>query len=54
MEFGKLNDISSLDFSLPIDRPETTKLLRGQSSQSETLPRVYIGCTGWSMKEWVG
>ena len=54
MEFGKLNDISDLDFSLPIDRPETTKLLRGQSSQSATLPRVYIGCTGWSMKEWVG
>ena len=54
MEFGKLDDISDLDFSLPEDCPETLNLLRGYASQSENLPRVYIGCTGWGMKEWVG
>lgn len=54
MEFGKIKDISDFDFSLPIDCPETLDLLRGALSQRDGLPRVYIGCTGWSMKEWVG
>lgn len=53
MEFGKLPNIENLDFSLPPDTSETAILLRGLP-KSETLPYVYIGCTGWSMKEWVG
>jgi uncharacterized protein YecE (DUF72 family) len=54
MEFGKVADISKLDFSLPTDCLETGVLLRGALSQPKTLPRIYIGCTGWGMKEWVG
>jgi uncharacterized protein YecE (DUF72 family) len=53
MEFGKLDNIENLDFSLPPNTLETPVLLRGLP-KSETLPHVYIGCTGWSMKEWVG
>jgi uncharacterized protein YecE (DUF72 family) len=53
MEFGKLNDLSNLSFSLPFDRPENVNLLGGVSGERET-PRIYIGCTGWAMKEWVG
>ncbi len=54
MEFGKIKDISDLHFSLPEDRNETINLLRHTLPKRTTLPRVYIGCTGWSMKEWVG
>ena len=54
MEFGKINDISDFNFSLPDDHPETIDLLRGALPKRNTLPLVYIGCTGWSMKEWVG
>lgn len=53
MEFGKLNDISDFHFYLPNDRPETLSLLRGAARQIENLPQIYIGCTGWSMKEWI-
>jgi uncharacterized protein YecE (DUF72 family) len=53
MEFGKLYNIENLDFSLPPDTLETTNLLRGLPIR-DTLPYMYIGCTGWSMKEWVG
>lgn len=53
MEFGKVADLSTVDFSLPPDAPETEAHLQhwpkpvGKAS-------LYIGCTGWSMKEWVG
>jgi uncharacterized protein YecE (DUF72 family) len=53
MEFGKLLNIENLDFSLPPDDPNTAILLRGLPKNDE-LPNIYIGCTGWSMKEWVG
>ena len=52
MEFGKLPDISKVDFSLPEDAPATAKSLR-KYNKSEKF-HFYIGCTGWSMKEWVG
>jgi uncharacterized protein YecE (DUF72 family) len=53
MDFGKLHNIENLDFSLPPDTLETANLLRGLP-QSEPLPHIYIGCTGWSVKEWIG
>ena len=52
MKFGKLSDISQVDFKLPID-PESTKVVLGNLSKAEK-PILYVGCTGWSMKEWVG
>lgn len=54
MEFGKIKDISNFSFALPNDCSETTNLLRGALAHRDGLPRIYIGCTGWSMKEWVG
>ncbi len=53
MKFGKLKNIDSVDFTLPNDHKKTTDLLNGLPSNDE-LPKVYIGCTGWSMKEWIG
>ncbi len=52
MKFGKLPDISGVDFSLPTDHPFTSRFLEKQSAVAS--PKIYIGCTGWSMKEWVG
>jgi len=52
MKFGKLQDLTDVDFTLPPDPA-------GNSSRLAGLPRrahpaqLYIGCTGWSMKEWV-
>ncbi len=52
MKFGKLHDISAVNFSLPNDPKATTKRLT--ELPTSVNPTLYIGCTGWSMKEWVG
>jgi uncharacterized protein YecE (DUF72 family) len=50
MKFGKLSSIEGLDFTLPADPPQNAEVLN-----KTTKPlHFYIGCTGWSMKEWVG
>jgi uncharacterized protein YecE (DUF72 family) len=56
MEFGKVNDLSNIDFSLPNDPLSNAPILRGGLARrkADFLPRVYIGCTGWAMREWVG
>lgn len=53
MKFGKLADISQVDFQLPPDPPANASLL-DQLPDRDGNGRIYIGCTGWSMKEWVG
>lgn len=53
MEFGKLPDISHVDFSLPPDPPGMLEKLRRYNS-SDDAAALYIGCTGWGMPEWVG
>lgn len=53
MKFGKLPSIENVDFALPTPPKETEQALRLLKSTPQK-PEVYIGCTGWSMKEWVG
>lgn len=53
MKFGKLHDISQVDFTLPPD-PEGTHTFLQQPPFPKQTSTLYIGCTGWSMKEWVG
>lgn len=52
MKFGKLSDISQVNFTLPAD-PESTKTVLSSLPKAEK-PILYVGCTGWGMKEWVG
>lgn len=52
MKFGKLLDISQVDFSLPEDHPGTERVLLAHGRS--TAPRVYLGATGWGNKEWLG
>ena len=53
MKFGKLPDISYVTFSLPSEPEENMTTLSSFPKQYKP-PKIYIGCTGWSMKEWVG
>lgn len=53
MKFGKLPDISNVVFSLP-NEPEENQTILSNFPKKNTPPKIYIGCTGWSMKEWVG
>lgn len=52
MKFGKLDNVDQVDFTLPVDPEGTTRFL-AQLSPIEN-PNIYFGCTGWSMKEWIG
>ena len=51
MKFGKLADISTVDFSLPSDHPQTLQVLERASGKGAP---VYFGCPAWGCKEWVG
>jgi len=51
MKFGKLVDVSQVNFQLPPNPPITNKILNASTPPST---KIYTGATGWSMKEWVG
>lgn len=53
VKFGLLDDISGVDFTLPPD-PRGTKLLLHHLPERQGLPKLYVGATGWSNKEWIG
>jgi uncharacterized protein YecE (DUF72 family) len=51
MDFGKLKDISNVDFSLPTESSENQRVL---SKKNDKKLEVYVGCPIWATKEWVG
>ncbi len=53
MDFGKLEDISGVDFSLPEDGAETALFFEKMPKRAGP-PRVFFGATGWSMPDWRG
>ncbi|MDF9795907.1 uncharacterized protein YecE (DUF72 family) [Catalinimonas alkaloidigena] len=52
MEFGKLSDISRVDFSLPEDADRTQRILTESAAQSQT--KIYIGMARWGERKLVG
>ena len=54
MKFGKVADISGIDFRLPGDPADNFARLDRYQNPPDTPAEVLIGATGWSMKEWVG
>ncbi|MCU0447513.1 MAG: DUF72 domain-containing protein [Microscillaceae bacterium] len=53
MDFGKLADISRVDFSLPSDNPQTIRVLQTNRA-IQPAPQIYVGCPVWANKNWVG
>lgn len=51
MDFGRLPNIDTIDFSLPADHPENTSILSGTRNPT---PEIFVGCPIWAHKEWVG
>lgn len=55
MKFGKVANIEKVDFSLPADPPVNQVVWEKADTGNPVPPaHMYLGCTGWSMKEWVG
>ncbi|TND08292.1 MAG: protein of unknown function DUF72 [Bacteroidetes bacterium] len=52
MDFGRLADITRVDFSLPPDDPANKAVLNTFSSKGQ--PRFFAGCPVWGEKEWLG
>ena len=53
MKFGKLPSIENVDFTLPADPPGSAAILKKVKREGGDKT-LYIGATGWGMKEWVG
>lgn len=53
MKFGRVQDLEPIDFSMP-QPPLATEQLLNSLPEPTTSPNIYIGCTGWAMKEWLG
>ncbi|AFK03235.1 protein of unknown function DUF72 [Emticicia oligotrophica DSM 17448] len=52
MDFGKLQDISKVDFTLPADNPFTAQTLAVAPKVSK--PELYFGPPIWANKDWIG
>lgn len=53
MKFGKLADISQVDFTLP-PNPGVNAIFLEPYQEDPAPFAFYTGCTGWSMPPWVG
>lgn len=55
MDFGKIDNISDVDFALPPSHPSTSVVLGAQLHKTPNQkPQVFVGCPVWSNKNWVG
>ena len=52
MDFGKLNNVNKIDFTLPNDAPQNKIILEKYKNSSNDFPKIYVGCPVWSNKEW--
>ncbi len=53
MDFGKLPSVDDVDFRLPPEPEANARVLAPYASKAANM-RLYTGCTGWGMKQWVG
>lgn len=49
MQFGKVENPSQIDFSLPEDHPDTIKLLK--TFKKPEKPTVFVGCAKWNKQD---
>jgi uncharacterized protein YecE (DUF72 family) len=54
MDFGKVENLDEVDFTLPDDHPDTEKLFKSLKKSKKQKQEVYVGCAKWGIKEWVG
>ena len=55
MKFGRTDNLAAVNFEFPVEPlANRARLDRYELGPGQGKPRVYIGATGWSMKEWIG
>ena len=53
MDFGRVNNIDSVDYSLPPDHEITEEILKEQK-QNKNPVQLYVGCAKWGREDWIG
>lgn len=53
MEFGRAEDLSKIDFTLPPDDKVTVQLFR-DLKKKPAKANVYVGCAKWGRPDWIG
>ena len=53
MEFGRVENINAVDFTLPSDDKMTLQLFK-ELKKKKGKPKVYVGCAKWGRPDWVG
>lgn len=51
MDFGRVDSVDTIDFSLPADHLMTTKVLQ---KSDKIIPKIFVGCAKWGRPDWVG
>ncbi len=51
MHFGRLPSVDGIEFSLPNDTARTARLL---NLEKKAATNVYVGCSLWASRHWVG
>ncbi|MCP9237600.1 DUF72 domain-containing protein [Lewinella sp. JB7] len=55
MKFGQVPDPAAIHYELPVEPlANAARLDRFELGADQGRPHIYLGATGWSMKEWVG
>ena len=53
MEFGRVENVAAVDFTLPKDDKVTVELFKSLK-KSNKKPEVYVGCAKWGRPDWIG
>jgi uncharacterized protein YecE (DUF72 family) len=54
MDFGKVDNIEGMDFTLPPDRVQTVQLLTEFGNKPSKKVEFYVGCAKWGRQDWIG
>ncbi|OEK08509.1 hypothetical protein A8C32_03390 [Flavivirga aquatica] len=52
MKFGSVDNPQDIDFTLPIDHPDTYKVLN--KVKDDNIPEIYVGCAKWNRADLKG
>lgn len=52
MDFGRVDNVDAVDFTMPPDDRLIKELLKGL--KKKVKPNVYIGCAKWGRTDWIG
>ena len=54
MDFGRVDDVDKVDFTMPKDDKVTTQLFKELGNKKAKKPQIYIGCAKWGRTDWIG